>query len=357
MLKYSITLFFFITSGLFSAENGELTKFDCSTLHKNLFSCLSFSEDVASHIAFHFFTPDSADLYGTQLQTLALINKKNGAFVSAIPKDIAALRKFIEDASGYFQCSNEKITSLPWKSARQIMFIQGGLFNMCHNPHTVYFKDKPDEVGNARMLEKLCQESDVNFNFTYGQDCTTPFMALCASPSRCENDEAVRQLRSFFVTLAEGGFVDRHAINTESTREFVNLNAVNSEGRNGFMISLSNLNTHWVMESFFLWFIFDDKTLKPYKKIKFDIDLININEQDNNGDTALHIYFCGDWIIKTHYIDAFIAAGADPEIKNKKGMTPLQLLEQLEKKDRERFGFVPEYFKQVVEKKKKGISC
>ncbi len=340
MLLLSFTMIF----GVYGMENADYNKFTDKAkiaipviinLHRKLLSCLKLEDDIIGHIVPKIFTANS---YGTQLQTLALINKQNADLISAIPKEDKALRKFIKNVSDHFQCSNETIAqSLPWKSARQIMFIQNGLFNMCHNPVNVYFKDKPDEVGNERMVEKLCQESDIDLNFTYGKNQITPFMALCASASRCENDEAVRQLHSFFVKWHKRGFVD--------------LNAVNTEGRNGFMISLEDHCTFWVMQSFFLCFLFDEQTLKPYRSGENDIDLIKINHQDNNGDTALHFYFGGDWYPKKEHIKSFIAAGANPEIKNNKGVTPLKQLEQFAPTD-ENFKNAYEYLQQIMDLKR-----
>jgi hypothetical protein len=80
------------------------------------------------------------------------------------------------------------------------------------------------------------------------------------------------------------------------------------------------------MESFFIGFFFNDKTLRPFENVRSDIDLIKINQQDNNGDTALHIYCSGKWYVKKEHIRAFVAAGADPELANKAGLTPLAIL-------------------------------
>jgi hypothetical protein len=163
---------------------------DCFALHQKLLSCLGLPEDVAGHIGTHLFTADS---YGEQLQTLAFVSKDNGEIITTIPKDAQALRKFIKNVSSYFQCSNENITNgLPWQFARDIMFIQSGLFTMCNNPINTYCKS-PEDLGNVAMLERLCgKEGNADLNFTHGEKCTTPFMALCASRSRAENDTVIR---------------------------------------------------------------------------------------------------------------------------------------------------------------------
>ncbi len=345
-----------------------------SILHKKLFSCTQFPEDIAGHIIRHFFTSDLADSYGKQLQTFALINKNNGALVSAIPKDAQALRKFIHDVSFHFGCSNEKIgKSLPWKSAREIMKLQNDVLTLCHKPFNITWEDcndyhkeaflkwhcewgriqkllavvTPERIAqyskNDRsldrnvhvwLLEQFCKEG-ANLDFTHGQDCTTPFMALCASSNggSGHNSDVLRQLRRFFV--------DQHQ------KKLVDLNKVNSEGKNGFMISCAAC-TRWVLNEFSVGRTFDPQTLKPLKEEIWDIKYIDLNHQDNDGDTALHFYFNNSCNI--HNIGVLIVAGVDPEIKNNKGVTPRELLAQFAQGDDD-FKAAHEYLKQIMERK------
>ncbi len=315
---------------------------------------MQFPEDIAGHIIRHFFTSDLADSYGKQLQTFALINKNNGALVSAIPKDIKAMRQLIEVASDYFPCSNEKIAkSLPWKSVREIMKMQDEVVALCHRPLDAFYNPTTMKIASSkrcdincktyhckcnsklleiasqeRSLECLKQENDhsknihtyllqflcnegANLNFTYGENCETPFIGLCWAFSYAENDSVIRELLKFFVEQHKKGLVD--------------LNKVRKDGKSGFMISWIDPGTTWVGKCFFRT---NSPRFRNFDCAEDDIKLININQQDNDGNAALmHYLSIPSVIIQDSIVEDFIKSGADAKLANNEGLTPLEFLQ------------------------------
>ena len=332
-----------IVSGMHVMELDEENKSEIVpviSIAAQMFSFTGLHSDPIKHLPRHYFTFDS---YGKQIMNLALINKNNSILID----NIYDVHKLIGDFSEQFKYSNEKVArGLPFKTARKIVELQTGVFALCKSPSNIswnFFKNYYQVTDKATYhYEKLCYEhlfpvateervlqyikagNDASENihvpllqelcglgahldFTYENAEETPFIALCFTAARTYNDKVLRQLLKFFIA--------------KHKQQRVDMNRVNSGGKNGFMISLARGDSHWVKDYFF-------RVANQHGMAEEgDINLIKINHQDNEGNTALLIYL--DTIKVTNEgIGEFIAAGADPEIGNNMGTTPLTILEK-----------------------------
>ncbi len=108
----------------------------------------------------------------------------------------------------------------------------------------------------------------------------------------------------------------------------VDLNKVRKDGKSGFMISWIDPGTAWVGDSFFRT---NSSRFRNFNCAEGDIKLININQQDNDGNAALmHYLSIPAPIIQDLIVEDFIKSGADAKLANNEGLTPLKRLEFLQ---------------------------
>ncbi len=269
------------------------------------------------------------------LNSFARVNQKYNTLLN----NPVHSKKLIKDLAKSFQCSDEEVVEgLQTQEAKRVQKQQDILFALCTPTgiccavnNLLWVPCRENKLYKHKTLLGLClsfdecQEiikkgvdcdkcpqvhklrllihGDTDFEFTYNRKNyiknITPFMALCSTSSH-ENKSGLLQIMEFFI--------EQHK------QERLNINAINWEGMSGWLcIFASNDN------------FTTDCAANSLCKSK----LANVNQRDNQGNTALmHYLLKGSMsMLVFKYI---IEAGVDPRIANNAGITPLKQLKYIE---------------------------
>lgn len=285
-------------------------------------------------VGHHLFCGESIGVIAKYVNDLRLVNKQNSDLMSH-----PQYRRQLTKELGF--SDEEFVKATRTLKAEKIMAMQNKLFDHCKPSICItlgrYVElDQEHRLSPSGQDDSVCvfasQGKDLNtcvqvheieellnqgadLEFTYDRNDypkhATPFMALCLTKSRAENDMGLRQIMKFFVDMHKEGIVD--------------IDRVNPGGTTGFMESWKKTATHWVGQYFFRN---SRRSLQHLDAQQDDIRLIDINHQDNAGNTALFNYYSSETNGMDDALDNFITAGANPEIVNNDGLTALGKLEQ-----------------------------
>jgi ankyrin repeat protein len=138
------------------------------------------------------------------------------------------------------------------------------------------------EENESSLPELLLQGVDLDFTYNVAKDIVTPLMIAC---------------------LDDNIMLARHLIQAGA-----NVNQANPAGITALMM-IAEINNPFAMQQL------------------IDNPNININQKDNEGNTALmHAIRAKNKLA----IKALLDSGANPDLPNKKGITPLQVIKNLE---------------------------
>lgn len=282
------------------------------------FDFAQLPQDVQYHIIELLNTANntqSLDIATKTINSLAQVNKE----LNQMLNEPQFCLKLIKHLSKKFNYSNQLVAEkLQTKESKRRLALQARL-------HTILFWPNSRKKNLEKKLEQLYQ-SGADLEFTYkGLFLNTPLMILsCAGLNK---DYPQNILHGDFylhvITEEPAGFYDKYSYQDSYIiamdqgpkmikyllSKGVNINAQSEEGITALMFACSLLN-FWAID-----------TLTKNSTI-------TINQQDHKGNTAL-MHLCNNplHIIPVKAIfKLLINAGANPNLANKDGLTPIDIL-------------------------------
>jgi hypothetical protein len=251
--------------------------------------CLEYTVQLPREIN-HFITDITIDNEHNlrpciqTIKSFARTNKQNYQFFN----NQEYSDQLIEKLSKKFCCSHETVAkNFHTPQARHRLLLQHKLFSLCSKDN---FADNAAEEFNQLIKE------GVNVDFTYNYDIR-PQTLLMLYNGKLTNMTYEKKCSSAFYLLTEKA----------------NFNQQTSQNKTLLMMAVKYPITRYLA-----------KTIINHKKI-------NINEQNNRGETALLYsiknrkkYFFTDIFVET--IETLLKKGADPLLADRNGYTPLAAL-------------------------------
>jgi hypothetical protein len=262
-----------------------------------------------------YSTAESLDIAARTINSLAQVNKELNQKIN----DPQFCLQLIKHLSKKFNLSNEKVAKkLNTQEAKKRLALQSQLFELCFSPYDLVKKIKSSYM------------SGTDLDFTYDANNPEEFNFLTYTAKRNPNHpKEVIPLMIISLMLYSGIAAKDRDFLFDFLSKNSDINATNNDGMTALMFvcsnSLSSKNTTICI---------NELSRNPKH---------NINQQDLKGNTAL-MYLVGENAVYYNTEDVnsvsiatgindLINTGADPEIANFAGTTPLQALLQAPNQD------------------------
>ncbi len=223
------------------------------------------------------------------INRLAQVNKELNTLIN----DPQFCLQIIKQLSQKFNCSNITATqTLQTKEAKNRLKLQKDLKDLIkifeNYAHYYHYPEKATSI----CLDKLTSlyQAGVDLEFTYDND-----------------DMFFDFLKAFLTPLMIASIQENLLMIDCLLQQGSNINQTTNKGKTALMLAAECSNASFSIEKLLTY------------------SVININQQDENGNTALmYAIKGGNLIDNINVIELLLNAGADPEIANNEGLTPLQ---------------------------------